>query len=265
MRTTPPRPVTVETVTIPVGGGEMTALVAVPAAAPGRLPAVVVGFELFGTTAYVRRTAERLAAAGRVAIVPDFHHRAAPGWSAAADAQGRAEGLSLLGLLERDGVREDLRAVLEYLRRRPDTAGPVGMVGLSLGAHLAWFAAAEVPLAAAVLAYPGWLAAAGMGLSAAEPLLALTEGIARQGGRLLYLVGADDHVATPEQTRAVGEALTANAVPHEIVVYPDTPHGFLADERDTYRAGPAEDAWRRIEGFLSAALGAAPAIGPRLT
>jgi carboxymethylenebutenolidase len=32
----------------------------------------------------------------------------------------------------------------------------------------------------------------------------------------------------------------------EIVVYPDTPHGFNADYRPSYRKEAAEDGWKRM-------------------
>ena len=32
----------------------------------------------------------------------------------------------------------------------------------------------------------------------------------------------------------------------EIVVYPDTPHGFFADYRPSYRQDAAEDGWKRL-------------------
>jgi carboxymethylenebutenolidase len=256
MSTTTPGQVVSRTVAIPVGDGdgdgdgEMSVYVARPAGS-GPLPAVIVGFEMFGVTPYVRRVADRLAALGRVAVVPDFYHRTAPGFAGVADDAGRAEGYALLERLTRDEVRADLRAVLAYLDDRGDTSGRPAMAGFSLGGHLAFFAAARVPLGAVAMVYPGWLATAGTALSAEGPLLELADGIAEQGGRVLYLVGADDHLATADQNRLAGEALSRAGVPHELVVYPDTPHGFLADERDTYRPEPAEDAWRRITAFLA--------------
>jgi carboxymethylenebutenolidase len=193
--------------------------------------------------------AERLAGLGHVAIVPDFYHRTAPGFAGTADERGRAEGYALLNRLDRDEVRADLMAVLAHPRQRADTAGGTGMVGFSLGGHLAYFAATQVPLAAAAVVYPGWLDVTGTALSAAEPLLALTPGIAAQGGSVLYLVGADDHVVTADQTRLAAEALAAASVPHEVVVHPDTPHGFLDDERDTFR--PARPRTRGAGSALS--------------
>lgn len=238
-------------VAVPGVARPMAVYVARPAG-EGPWPAVVVGFEMFGVTPYIRRVADRLAGLGLLAVVPDFYHRTAPGHSGTADAGGRARGLELIGRLTREEVGADLEAVLDRLERRPDTRGLPSMAGFSLGGHLAWFAATRVPLAAVAAVYPGWLDTPGTALSRPEALLGLTPKIADRGGcRVLYLAGADDHVATPEQTARVRERLASAGVPHEVVVYPGTPHGFLADERDTYRPAAAEDAWRRIAAFLA--------------
>jgi carboxymethylenebutenolidase len=255
------------TAPVPVAGG-MTAVEVPGAAAPmgvyasrpvggGPWPAVIVGFEMFGLTPYVRRVADRLAGLGLHAVAPDFHHRTAPGFSGTADAAGRARGLALLERLTREEVAADLRAVTDHLDGDGGTVGRPSMAGFSLGGHLAYYAATQLPLAAVALVYPGWLDTAGTALSRPEPLLDLTPGIGARGDcRLLYLVGADDHVAPPEQTRRVADRLAAAGVRHEVVVYPDTPHGFLADERETFRPEAAADAWRRLAALLAPAGGA---------
>jgi carboxymethylenebutenolidase len=61
--------------------------------------------------------------------------------------------------------------------------------------------------------------------------------------------GADDGipVSTVEQMR---KALKEAKQPSEIIVYPDTPHGFHADYRMTYRKKEAEDGWKKaLEWF----------------
>ena len=41
-------------------------------------------------------------------------------------------------------------------------------------------------------------------------------------------------------------ALNEAKKPSEIVVFPETPHGFYADYRDTYRKQQADDAWKKM-------------------
>jgi carboxymethylenebutenolidase len=50
-------------------------------------------------------------------------------------------------------------------------------------------------------------------------------------------------VRTVEQMR---EALKEGKKEAEIVLYPDTPHGFNADYRPSYRKDKAEDGWKRM-------------------
>jgi carboxymethylenebutenolidase len=72
------------------GGGRMGALLARPSGGP--FAAVIVAGELFGVSAHVRAVCERLAEAGYVALVPDLHHRTAPGIELPEDLQGRERG-----------------------------------------------------------------------------------------------------------------------------------------------------------------------------
>ena len=41
----------------------------------------------------------------------------------------------------------------------------------------------------------------------------------------------------------------------EFVIYPDTPHGFTADYRPTYRKEAADDAWQRATAWFKKNLG----------
>jgi carboxymethylenebutenolidase len=44
----------------------------------------------------------------------------------------------------------------------------------------------------------------------------------------------------------MGDALQAAKKKAEIVIYPDTPHGFNADYRPSYRSEAAKDGWSRM-------------------
>jgi carboxymethylenebutenolidase len=220
-------------------------------ATSGRCGGVLVGMEMFGVTAYVRDVADRIAALGYVAFAPDFYHRVAPGIELPADDAGRARGLELAGALAREDALDDLRAALDLLRGRDDATGAVAMVGMSFGGHIAYLAATQLDLATTVIFYGGWLTGTDIALSRPEPTLALTPGIAAP---LLYLVGDADHAVPAADRERIAAALAAAAVEHELVVYPDTPHGFFCDVRDTYRPAEAADAWARTQRALASEL-----------
>lgn len=116
---------------------------------------VIVGMELFGVTAHVRDVCDRLAAHGYAAIAPDFYHRSAPGIELAADEHGRERGFELLQQLTRPQALDDLAATVEWIaiNRAPLT----GIVGLSLGGHLAYLAATHFALPDVSIFYGGWI------------------------------------------------------------------------------------------------------------
>lgn len=216
--------------------------------APGVYPGVVIAPELFGVNGHIEEVTRRIAALGYVAVAPDFHHRTEPGAALPYGDEGRAHGFELIDRLTRDGVVRDAAAAMAYLREHESTTGRVGMVGFSVGGHFAFIAAARLDLAVTAAFYPGWLTSTDIPISRPEPSLGLAAGIK---GRLLILVGGADHAVTGSQVEQIGDELTAAGVRHELVVYPDTPHGFFCDERDTYRPEIAEDSWRRLTDLLS--------------
>lgn len=230
-------------------------------AAPGRYPGVIIGFEMFGVTAYIRDVTERVARLGYVALAPDFYHRTAPDIDLAADPEGRSRGYELLQQLARPDVLRDVQAAMTHLRDHASSAPRTGMVGLSLGGHIAYFAATQLDLAATAVFYPGWLPTREITLSQPDPTLTLTPGIARHGGRLLFLAGEQDHLLSADQREQIAEQLRADGVRHEMVVYPDAGHGFFCDERDTFHQASADDAWQRVRDLL--ATGLSPESTPR--
>jgi carboxymethylenebutenolidase len=226
-------------VTVP-DGPLMGAYLARPTA-PGPFPGVLVGMELFGVDAAVRAVCDRLAGLGFVALAPDFHHRTAPGSELSRDPAGRARGFELLGLMTRAHVLSDVRAAVAHLHAIGGEH--VGMVGLSLGGHIAYLAATEFDLAATAVFYGGWLPTTDIPISRPEPTLSRTPGIR---GRVLFLVGEDDHVVPPDHRREIADALRQAAVPHEIVVYPGLGHGFLHTD-----PAASADAWHRVHALLT--------------
>ena len=63
---------------------------------------------------------------------------------------------------------------------------------------------------------------------------------------MLGLYGAADQGIPVQSVDEMRAALARGTSGSELVVYPDTPHGFNADYRPSYRKEAAEDGWKRM-------------------
>jgi len=209
-------------------------------------PGVILTFQLFGIDAHIRRLADRIAALGYNVAVPNLYHREGVTELPMDDA-GRARGLALLNGLTRENVLADLAETVRLL-----PAGPKGIVGLSMGGHIAYLAAAELRLDAAVVFFPGWLTGTDIPLSQPRPTLDLTPAIT---GSVLLMTGDRDHVLPPADVTMIEKSMQAAGVRHEVVRYPGVAHAFFFPGTPAYDAEAANDAWRRTEAFLASELG----------
>ncbi|MEU4824075.1 dienelactone hydrolase family protein [Actinomadura sp. NPDC023710] len=234
------------------GTAPMTAFVARPAE-PGAYPPVLVCAELWGLTGEVRDVARQVAALGHVAIAPDLYHRlgADTAHGMAESDANRERAFGLLARLTRDGVEADLRACLAHVREHEDATGKAGVLGFSLGGHVAFFAATRLDLAAAAIYYPGWLPFAGTALSRPDPLL---DAAGEIGARVVMFFAELDHVIDAEQREQIAAGLTAAGVRHEEVVYPGARHAFFFPGREPYDKAAAEDSWSRVRALFAAEL-----------
>lgn len=211
--------------------------------------AVIVAHQLFGVTPDITGIADRLAGLGYLAIAPDFYHRSEPDVALEATGEGRARGFELLGEVTRATVRDDVQATLSWLRDH--RAGRTAMVGVSVGGHLAYYAATRFPFAATVALYPTFLTGTELPLGRPEPTLDLTAGIS---GRLLMIVGDQDHIITAEQRHAIAARLAADGVRHEIRTLQGASHAFLNPHTPSYDKAATEESWRHIEKALTDAV-----------
>jgi carboxymethylenebutenolidase len=209
---------------------------------------VIVAHELFGVTPAIQAVADDLAAAGYLAIAPEFYHRSAPPgrWMPADDA-GRAEGFGYLNQLRRQHAIDDTAAAIGWLRSQPGIER-VAVIGFSVGGHLAFLAACSLPIDLTAVLYGGWLTVTDIPLSQPAPTLDLAPGIS---GRLLYLVGEDDFLITAGQRKQIADALAALGLGHELVSYPGVSHAFWWPGTPAYDPRARQDAWRRILALLA--------------
>ncbi|WP_419808845.1 dienelactone hydrolase family protein [Sphingomonas sp.] len=235
--TTPVDGLTIEEVTIPNGAPQpLPAFVARPRGT-GRHPAVIVVNEIFGIHAYIKDVCRRLARAGYVAIAPDFFYRSGVDLPSLTDFKQIMPVVQQAGIPQVDG---DVRAVSAWLKGRPFTKpASIGITGFCWGGSVVWRAAMVDPDIRAGVAWYGRLGG-------------LAERADELHAPVLGLYGALDQGIPQTEVAAMRAALKAAGKPSEIVVYPDAPHGFHADYRDSYRAADAADGWARALRWFKA-------------
>jgi carboxymethylenebutenolidase len=240
---------TTEHISIPVGNDSMPAYIARPKGTEA-LPAVIVWMEIFGVNPHIRDVTERIAKEGYVACAPNFFHRVAPDLELGYDEAGMNEGIEHMMKLTADNMIADQRAAIAALRGRPDVTGKIGVTGFCIGGHMTYLTACENDIDAAVSFYGGGISAP-EGPGGAASTISRT---AKINCPILCLYGALDAHIPPDQTSAVEAALKAAGRDAEVVIYPDADHGFFCNERASYNAGAAADAWQRLTQLFAANL-----------
>lgn len=125
-------------------GQTVQGYLAEPAAAGA--PGVVVIQEWWGLNAQIRGVADRYAAAGYVALVPDLYR--------GKSTVEQAEAEHLMNHLDfGDAAAQDLRGAVQYLKQR---CAKVGVTGYCMGGALTLLAAVQVPEADACAVYYGY-------------------------------------------------------------------------------------------------------------
>ncbi len=245
------QPVTAETITtdtkgleagevkIPVREGEIPAYRAMPDKG-GPFPVVLVVQEIFGVHEHIKDVCRRFAKLGYLAIAPELFAR-----------QGDVSKLTdikdiiakVVSKVPDAQVMTDLDATVAWAKKsgKGDTA-KLGITGFCWGGRVVWLYAAHNKDLKAGVAWYGRLVGKPDELHPKHPV-DLADSLKAP---VLGLYGAADMgipVATVEQMRKAVKDAEKTA---EIVVYPDTPHGFNADYRPSYRKDKAEAGWKRL-------------------
>jgi len=235
-----------ERVEIPVGEARMGAHLARPREG-GAWPGVIVWMEIFGVNSHIRDVTERVAREGYVALAPDFFHRSFPGLDVGYDEKGMEVGMKGLAALDADEMIADARAAVSCLRARPECTGKLGAMGFCIGGHMTYLTACETDVAAAASFYGGGIAAP-KGPGGKPSTVSRTP---KLQGKLLCLFGGKDALIPLAQVDTIRKALADAKKRHEVVVYDAADHGFFCDQRATYHAASANDAWERVKRLFA--------------
>ena len=199
--------------------------------AEGRYPGILLYSEIFQVTAPIRRTAALLAGHGYVVAVPEIWHEfEAPGCALAYDQAGADRGNALKLEKELRGLDGDSRAVLDFLKTHPNCTGKLGALGICIGGHLSFRAAAKNPdVSAAVCFYATDLHKGSLSKTGDDTLASARD----IQGELLLIWGRQDPHVPREGRRKIYEEITdagVNFTWHEF----NGQHAFLRDEGHRY-------------------------------
>lgn len=210
-------------VTFPSSAGEASGVLVTPDGT-GKPPGVVVLQEWWGINEQIQAVAQRYAAAGFVAVVPDLYHG-----KLAKDAD---EAGALMKALDFGKAVQEIAGAVAYLRERSN--GKVAVTGYCMGGALSFASAVNI-----------------RGLAAVVPFYGLPGDL--DWSKIDAPVQA--HFATHDDWATVAGAQKikdAVKVPMELHVY-DAQHAFCNERRpEVYNPEAAKQSWDRALAFLRA-------------
>jgi carboxymethylenebutenolidase len=214
----------------PQGNGTVRGYFVRPAAAKGKVPAVVVVHENRGLNPYIEDVARRVAKAGFIALAPD-------GLTSVGGYPGNDEkGRELQQQVDPQKLMNDFFAAIELLMKHDATTGKVGITGFCYGGGVANAAAVAYPELAAAVPFYGRQPRAEEVSRIKAPLL-------------LHYAGLDKGIN--EGWPGYEAALKASNKVYEAHIYPDVNHGFHNDSTPRYDEAAAKLAWERTIGWFN--------------
>lgn len=233
--------ITTSTIQLNTPDGKMDGYEARPKDGGGR-PAIIVLMEAFGLNSHIKDVTERVAREGYVAVAPDLYHREPERVVAYKELQ---KAIGIMNRLQDPKVMSDVGAVIAHLKFQSYVkAGAIGVTGFCMGGRCTYLTAAHhnKDIKAAVAFYGG-----GIPMGNPSPL-------ARTGeiNCPIYLFfGEKDALIPPDHVAQVRKALTDGKKNFQMKVYPEAGHGFFCDERGSYHADSAKDAWEKFKSFFA--------------
>ncbi|MBI3246710.1 MAG: dienelactone hydrolase family protein [Deltaproteobacteria bacterium] len=226
-----------------VSDGQVPAYRAMPASG-GPFPVVLVVQEIFGVHEHIKDVCRRFAKLGYLAIAPECYARQGD-VSKLTDIQ---EIVTTIASKVPDAqVMSDLDAAVAWAGKSgKGDVNKLAITGFCWGGRVVWLYAAHNKQLKAGVAWYGRLEGQTTELQPKFPL----DIVADLKAPVLGLYGGADQGIPNDSVEKMQAALRDAKNPSQIVLYPDTPHGFHADYRASYRKEQAEDGWKRLQEWL---------------
>ncbi len=222
--------------------GLMPAYVCRPTAA-GPHPAVIVVMEAFGLNTHIKDVAERIAREGYVTIAPDLFYRFG---SPVVPYEDVPRAIGYIQKFDDAVLMAELGVVLQHLKGRPEVRSDrIGITGFCVGGRIAFLTACRHS-AAIKVAVPFY----GGGIAADTPTAPINLADRIQCPVLCFF-GDMDRMIPMDQVRRVDETLKRLKKTAEVKVYKGAGHGFFCNDRSSYDAAAAQNAWDTMRSWLA--------------
>ena len=223
----------VETVPSPQGNGSIKGLLARPANASAKVPAVIVIHENRGLNPYVEDVARRFAVANFIAYAPDG--LTSVGGFPGNDEQGAVKFREVNG----PKMFEDFVAAATWLKSHPQSSGKLGAIGFCFGGGIVNQLAVRL----------GSTLSAGAPFYGAPP--SAEDAAKIQAPMMLHYADPTKDTGIGARIPAYEAALKANNKKYELFIYEGAQHGFHNDTTPRYDERAAKLAWDRTLAFFN--------------
>lgn len=207
-------------------------LSAYTAGRPDSEAAIVIVQEIFGVNAHIRSVVDAYAAMGYLTIAPAMFDRAERGVDLGYTPEGLQAGFAVRAQVDWSTTPLDVAAAVG----RVGQSRPTAVVGYCFGGGVAWLAANQVSVDAAVCYYGGQI----------HDFI----DVSPQCPTMLHFGELDAMIPLGDVA-----AIAAAHPDVEVHVYDGADHGFNCDIRDSYHPSAAALAQQRTSEFLSSHLG----------
>ena len=211
--------------------GPLLAYLARPPTGEGPFPLVVMIHEFWGLDEATVGKAELLARDGYLVVAPDLMRGMTTRWLPSAIWQTLRT--------PDDRVRDDLDAVVAAFAEEPGVdATQLAVLGFCFGGRMSLRYALERPAVRVTGVFYG---------NVTDDVAAL----ARLGGPVLGVFGADDASIPQREVVAFERALASAGVEHEVRVFDGVGHAFVRDAEGIASDPVQAEAWATLQAFLA--------------
>lgn len=210
----------------------------IPQYPSAKYPGVIVHSEIYQVTGPVARFARQIAGHGFIVVAPSVYHNFMDSTPLAYDKEGTDKGNKYKAEKPLESYDEDNKLAVDYLSTLETCTGKIGATGMCLGGHIAYRAAFDPRVLAAVTYFGTDIHSSTLGTSDDTN----NSSLSRTGeikGELLTIFGIEDPHVPPEGRDLIRKNMRDNKVNFSFYEIAGAQHAFIRDEYSKGRFDPA--------------------------